>query len=60
MNRAARLIKAVARRDRITPVLIELDGRPIKAKMISKICVMVYQAMRHGKPEYMRQMLSDH
>ena len=25
-----------------------------------KICVMVYHAIRHGKPDYMRQMLSDH
>ena len=60
MNWAARLIKGVARRDRITPVLIELHWLPIKARIMFKICVMVYQAMSHGIPDYMRHMLSDH
>ncbi|XP_076033089.1 uncharacterized protein LOC143020543 [Oratosquilla oratoria] len=60
MDRAARLIKGVARRDRITPVLIELYWLPIKARIIFKICVMVYWTIRYGKPDYLRQILEDH
>ena len=60
MNRAARLIKGGTRRDRITPVLIELHWLPIKARIIFKICVMVYQAIKNGKPDYIRKSLIDY
>ena len=60
MNRAARLIKGTTRFDRITPVLMELHWLPIKARIAFKICVMVYQALRHGKPDYIRKLLSEH
>ena len=60
MNRAARLIKGVARYERITPLLMDLHWLPIKARIIFKICVMVYQTIKHGKPGYLRQMLNDY
>lgn len=58
MNRAARLIKGHSLRERITPVLIELHWLPIKARIIYKQCVMVYQALKFGKPEYMINLLA--
>ena len=58
-NRAARLIKGLSLRERITPTLIELHWLPVKARIIFKMCVLVYQALRTGKPGYIRNMLSD-
>ena len=60
MNRAARLIKGTTRRERITPVLIQLHWLPIKARIVFKICVMVYQTIKHGNPGYIRQLLNEH
>ena len=57
MNRAARLIKGRSLRDRITPALIDLHWLPIKARIVYKQCVMVYQAIKFGKPEYIKDML---
>lgn len=59
MNRAARLIKGISRKERITPVLIELHWLPVKARIIYKQCVMVYQVLKFGKPNYMKNMLTD-
>ena len=56
-NRAARLIKGLSPRERITPVLIELHWLPIKARINFKMCVLIYQALRSGKPMYIRNML---
>ena len=56
-NRAARLIKGVGRRDRITPVLIELHWLPIKARIKFKICVLTHQAITTGKPAYLNKLL---
>ena len=56
-NRAARLIKGLSPRERITPVLIELHWLPVKARIIFKMCVLTYQALRFGKPMYMGNML---
>ena len=58
-NRAARLIKGLSPRDRITPTLIELHWLPVKARIIFKICVLTYQAFGSGKPMYMRNMLKN-
>ena len=60
INRAARLIKGRAQRDRITPVLMELHWLPIVARIIFKICVMVFQAIKNGKPNYIRRLLVDY
>ena len=59
MNRAARLIKGLSWRDRITPALIDLHWLPIKARIVFKRCVIVYQALKSGRPGYMRELLSD-
>ena len=58
-NRAARLIKGIPPRNRITPVLIELHWLPIKARIIFKICTLTFQSMKYNKPLYMRDMLVD-
>ena len=60
MNRAARLIKGRTRRERITPVLMELHWLPIKARIIFKICVLAYKAIKNGKPDYIRKLLIDY
>ena len=57
LNRAARLILGVPFHDRITPALIELHWLPIKARIIYKICVLTYQALKTGYPEYISQLL---
>ena len=59
LNRAVRLIKGTAPCDRITPLLIQLHWLPIKARITFKICVMVYQVIKHGKTDYTRKLLVD-
>ena len=59
MNRAARLITGLSPRERITPILMKLHWLPIKARIEYKICTMVYQAVRQGKPAYLRDKLKD-
>ena len=54
MNKAARLIKKVPPFNRITPALHWL---PINARIVYKICVLTYQALEIGKPEYLRSLL---
>ena len=57
MNKAARLVKRLPLYERITPTIIELHWLPIKTRIVFKICVLVYQALRTGKPDYVRCML---
>ena len=57
MNRAARLITGQSWRERVTPALIKLHWLPVKARIIYKQCVMVYHALKFGKPLYMSDML---
>ena len=59
MNRAARLIKGHTRRERITPTLIELHWLPVKARIVYKQCVMVYQALHFNAPSYVKDMLKE-
>ena len=56
-NRAARLIVGASRRDRITPVLIQLHWLPIKARIIYKICLLTHIAIVTGKPRYISDIL---
>ena len=58
LNRAARLVKGAAPMDRITPVLMELHWLPIKARVIFKLCVLAHQAIKTGRPKYLRDLLS--
>ena len=59
MNRSARLICGISPYERITPVLIKLHWLPIKARINFKICLLVFQAIKYGKPRYIREMLRD-
>ena len=56
-NRAARLIKGIRRRERITPVLIDLHWLPIKARIEYKICLLAFKAIKNGEPVYLREKL---
>ena len=56
-NRAARLIKRVTLRDRITPALIELHWLPIKARIEYKICLLVFKAQLSHQPAYIKECL---
>ena len=56
-NRAARIIVGVSRRDRITPVLIQLHWLPIKARIVYKICLLTHVAIVTGKPKYISDIL---
>ena len=57
MNKAARIIKRLPSYVRITPTLIDLHWLPVKARIMYKICVLTYQALKTGKPEYLKTML---
>ena len=57
-NRAARLIKGLRIRERITPSLIELHWLPIKARIEYKILFLVFKALKYGEPTYLRKHLS--
>lgn len=59
MNRAARLVTGQSWRERITPTLTKLHWLPVKARVVYKQCVMTYQALKFGKPLYMRNMLKE-
>ena len=52
------LIVGTAPRERITPGLIDLHWLPIKARIVFKICVLIYTALNTGKPAYLRNKLS--
>ena len=54
-NKAARLIRKISLRERITPVLIDLHWLPIKARIIYKICLLTYKALKFGEPKYLRK-----
>ena len=56
-NRAARLIKKIPLRERITPALIELHWLPMKARITYKICLLTYKAPKFGEPEYLNEHL---
>ena len=56
-NRAARLIKGLRSRDRITPTLIELHWLPTKARIEFKILLLVYKVLKYNEPEYLRNSL---
>ncbi len=59
MNGAARLIKGLPPRERITLALIELHWLPVKARIEYKIAAMSHQALLSGKPEYLRNTLKE-
>ena len=56
-NRAARLIKKIPLRERITPALMELHWLPMKARIIYKICLLTYKALKFGEPKYLYECL---
>ena len=56
-NRAARLIKKIPLRERITPALIELHWLPMKARIMYKICLLTYKALKFGEPKYLDEYL---
>ena len=56
-NRAARLIKKIPLRERITPALMELHWLPMKARIIYKICLLTYKALKFGEPKYLYEYL---
>ena len=56
-NRAARLIKGVRFRERITPSLIELHWLPVKVRMEYKILLLTYKVLKHNEPTYLKNHL---
>ena len=56
-NRAARLIRKIPLRERITPALMELHWLPMKARIIYKICLLNYKALKFGEPKYLYEYL---
>lgn len=56
-KKAARLVTRLSYFDRITPKLITLHWLPIKARIIFKICLLVFKATRSGYPVYLKEKL---
>ena len=56
-NKAARLIKKIPPRERITPILIELHWLPIKTRIVYKICLLTYKALNYNEPQYLKKLL---
>ena len=59
LKRSARLITGITRRERITPILIDLHWLPVKARIEFKICVLTFNAISTGKPKYFKKMLEN-
>ena len=59
LNRAARLVTGYTPWDRIriTPILMDLHWLPIKARIMFKICVLSYLALKTNEPAYLRMKL---
>ena len=55
-NKAARLIRKIPQRERITPVLIDLQWLAIKARIIY-IFLLTYKTQKSGEPKYLREHL---
>lgn len=60
INSAARIVTNMPRfsYDRITPVCIQLHILPFKARVVYKICLMTFKALRFGEPKYILNLLS--
>ena len=56
-NRAEDIV-GISPREKITPVLIDLNWLPIKAPIVFKICVLTYIALNTGKPAYLMNKLN--
>ncbi len=52
-------MKGLSRRDRITPAFIDVHWLPIKARIVFKRCVKVYQSLKSGRPRYIWELLRD-
>ena len=62
LNNSSRMIKGMARysRERITPVNISLHFLPIKARIIYKLCLLVYKGIHHENPAYISELLKSY
>ena len=58
-NNAARLVTKTSRRAHITPILKELHWLPIRARIIYKICSIVFQCLNNpAYPSYLKDLLA--
>ena len=59
LHSSARLIMGMPRfsRERITPVLIQLHFLPIKARIMYKMCLLVFKALKYDQPKYLSDLL---
>ena len=59
INSAARVIECLPRFSRvsITPICIQLHFLPLKARIIYKICLLAYKAIKFGAPKYLSELL---
>ena len=44
-------------RERITPICIQLHFLPFKARIVYKICLLTYKALKFGQPKYLSDLL---
>ena len=56
-NAAARLISCTRKYDRITPVLKELHWLPVRQRIIIKILLFTYKALKALAPQYISDFL---
>ena len=58
LHSAARLAKGLKPRDHITPALRQLHWLPIKARIIYKICFMMFNINSGSSPRYMSSLVT--
>ena len=56
-NTAARIVTRTSRHEHITPVLANLHWLPVRARIIFKVCVLVYRSLDGNAPVYIRDIL---
>ena len=58
LNKAARLILNLPPRVPTTSSLTELHWLPLKARIVFKICLITFKALKFNQPSYIRELLS--
>ena len=63
-NICARIVTRCGYRDHITPILKGLHWLPVHLRIVYKVCLLTFRALREGQPKYLADLLevkrSDH
>ena len=57
-NAAARMIKGLKKRDHITPALRSLHWLPVEQRILFKVLLLTFKALRNQGPDYLKELLN--